>query len=774
MHSKVLNPLEVALGMKRSILAGVFGSFFGVCIAPQFLTAFAVKLGADKLQVALLTSLPMFGLALQFLATMLTQNLRERKRLWFWIATIHRMIWLAIAAVPFCLGTVGAHATIWVFLGLFFLTSVLGSMSVPLWFSWMADLVPVAQTGKFWARRVAIASLVNVLAIPLGWSIDHFSAQGWLPYVGLFILAAVAGELDLLIHYQVVEPPVTQTVSGEPWWSLIRKPFVHRDFRRLLGFTTSWSFAGAFGDGFVVYFFLTQMKLSLSYIALAASSMWLMRWVMGKYWGFLADRFGHATVLRICSAALVIWPLGLVIWGHSHPKLALLGVHLYMGFFNVGFESCTTGLLLGLSPSVNKSLFVSVFIGTAGLVGGLAPLLSGGFLDRAGATTWLGGHLDAFQVVFLCASLLRLTTIVIFPPVFRNVKTTSPVLLVKRLIDSNPFKVIHHSYVLNDGVHESKRVDAVEKLAQAGSDIATEQLVQAIRDPSLEVRRGAVRALAEIGERSSIPALRMAAESPESQIQVEALEALGTLGDRSVTPLLMEGLHDPQLRLAALRGLGFLKDRAALERVRFLSADEEGPLEVRSTAMETRCALGDESAILPGLQFIRRCNADIPRWQVAIALGRMTVDPVDYYSMLQKELRIRGDSVSKQALKRPFPRWKREGQKRMRGQVEELMRGGQVAYMDGQWARAIQNFTWVAAMSLDLTPTPTSDLVEIHSAIRTTMEDVRATRSQWVLTLGLAEAFFLIEPEQPDVTQEEALLAYGLMLKVQGFDKTQG
>lgn len=765
--NKALSPLEISRGIKRSMLAGVFGSLFGVCIAPQFLTAFAIRLGATQLQIALLTSLPMFGLALQFVATILTQDLRERKPSWFWLATVHRLIWLAIAAIPFLMGMLGARLTVLGFLGLFFVTSVLGSMSVPLWFSWMADLVPAPQAGKFWARRVAIASLVNMLAIPLGWGIDHFSSHGLLPYVALFALAAIVGELDLLIHFKVGEPPVNQPGIREPLSKLIWKPFAHPDFRRLLFFTTSWSFAGAFADSFVVYFFLTQMGLSLSFIALAASSMWLMRWVMGKYWGFLADRFGEATVLRVCSSALVIWPLGLVFWGYSHPKLALLGIHLYMGFFNLGFESCSTGLMLSLSPRQNKSLFVSVSIGTAGLVGGLAPLLSGFFLEHSAGMTWLGGNLDAFQVVFLMGSVLRLATALLFPLRFGEMKATPPVLLVKRLIDANPFKVIHHSYVLNEGVDESQRLDAVHELADAGSDIATEQLIQAMRDPSLDVRRGAVRALSEIGEKSSLPALLAAASSPDAQIQPEAVEALGRFGERSVTPFLLKCLEEPALRLPALRSLGFLKDPAAMEQLVFWSGPKES-VGVRATALEARCALGDESVLAPCLHFIRTCGHEIPRWQVAIALGRMVTAPVDYYSILQQELRVRGECVAQPPAWSPFPKWTREEQKKRRKKIQEMTRAGQAEYMEGHWKEAVRHFSCAAAVAMEISDGADASPSAILAGLQRTLEAVKITRSQWVLSLHMVEWFLQHEGDTAPMVQEEAVLAFALWKKTQG------
>jgi len=156
MSNSSIAPLEITRGMRRSILSSIFGSWFGVCTALQFLTGLFLILGASAVEIALLTSLPMLGLALQFFSTLFTQHLRRRKPYWFWLATIHRLLWLPIALVPFFIGSLGSKAVIIIFLGFFFLSSILGSMSAPFWFSWMADLVPKEQAGKFWGRRAAV------------------------------------------------------------------------------------------------------------------------------------------------------------------------------------------------------------------------------------------------------------------------------------------------------------------------------------------------------------------------------------------------------------------------------------------------------------------------------------------------------------------------------------------------------------------------------------------------------------------------------------------
>lgn len=774
-----LSALDTARGMRRCIVSSIFGSLFGVCVAGQFLTGFFKALDATYVQVAMLTALPMLGLALQLPATLLTPHLRRRKPYWFWLATVHRLLWFVLALIPFLVGKfdLASRPALVIFLGLFFVSSVLGSMSTPFWFSWMADLIPNAQAGRFWSRRVAMISLVNMLVIPVGWYADCFPPGDLLPFGILFLVAAVVGQVEIMIQDRVPEPSPEPPSGTGAVVDLIREPFRHRDFRRFMWFTAMYSAAVFFGDWAVVLFCLEELHLSQTFIAFAASLMWMMRWIMARYWGFLGDRFGHSVVLRVCGICLTVWPLVLAFWGTSHPKLVLLSIHLYMGFFNVGFDTAHTSLLLGITPPQNKSLYVSYNIAVAGLVAAIFPILGSQFLDWFKNHPGTVGSFDHFQMLFIAAAVLRTFTMLCFPTRFQESKGTTTAMLVRKFIDANPFKVIHHSYVLNESVQEEERVDAVRELADAGSDIASEQLVLALRDPSLEVRRGAVEALVEIGETSSIPALLAAARSPEGQIQAEAIEALGRMGDRSVTPFLVSQLEDPILRLPALRGLGSLRDPASLDAVRSWASCETATPGTRATAFEACCNLGDDGIIPPCLQFIRHCDHELPRWQAALALARMTVGPVDFYSVLQHELRVRGEMVAGQSEQLSRSPAGRERPPHIRQAATALCLKAERHYMDAHWREAALDFTLAALTCLEIVPPAVADetianprsLDKALLPLEKTIAELSVTRSQLVHSLRLAEA--LLKLESVTTTRqvsEETILACCLLRKLLG------
>src|ERR1051325_970036 len=60
-----LSPLQVKRALNRNILAGSFGVLFATCLSLQFVTHFALQMGANEFQLGLLTSLPLLCYPLQ-------------------------------------------------------------------------------------------------------------------------------------------------------------------------------------------------------------------------------------------------------------------------------------------------------------------------------------------------------------------------------------------------------------------------------------------------------------------------------------------------------------------------------------------------------------------------------------------------------------------------------------------------------------------------------------------------------------------------------------
>src|SRR5690242_16054699 len=90
---------------------------------------------------------------------------------------------------------------------------------------------------------------------------------------------------------------------------------------------------------------------------------------------------------------------------------------------------------------------------------------------------------------------------------------------------------------VHEGQDEQTRLAAVARLAEEQDPTALEPLIDALADPSAEVRRAAAEALGVRGDPRAVPVLSRAFYHEDYFVQRAIVEALGHLGPEAVEPL---------------------------------------------------------------------------------------------------------------------------------------------------------------------------------------------------------------------------------------------
>ena len=464
---EALTAREVLRGLKINVVAGCLGMGWVAVAFGVTLTMFLEQLGASGLQIGLLVTAQQLAMLVQVPASLVAERLSARKPFWGLTTLVHRLLWFVPAAVPFLFPGNPARV-VWVVLAVVTVSSILAQAATPVWFSWMADLVPAAWTGRFWGWRQSIV-MVSFLVVTggAGWLLDVFGAAGdpdraLRGFSLVLTLAAVLGAADILVHLFVPEPPPDPVPAGQPVRHRIREPFRNPDFVWLTLCIGVWFFSvGLFGSFAMVYlkrdFAATYAQLSGMSIAGSVGAI-----AAGLALGPLMDRFGAR---RIGGILLVVGPLLNLAWFGVRASTCRLGPWVLpqpvvlMGAMNVltgglysGIGLVQIKLLQTFSQSRGRTMAMGAHWTVVGIFGALGPVAGGVILDGLTAHP-LPWHLPTgVPFSFFHAQMLLhvATAVLVAMPLLHKVRrldSEAPLRpALSRLVIGNPLRIVGRLY----------------------------------------------------------------------------------------------------------------------------------------------------------------------------------------------------------------------------------------------------------------------------------------------------------------------------------------
>jgi len=487
LHSRPITELDIQRSLRVNIVAGFFGTLWMAMTINYSLTLFMEAIGASGVMIGLMMTARQIMVTVQIPSALIFENLPEhrgsRKRRWSIPALAHRLPWLIIAGLALCWKP-GASWLPWAVIVIVGLSDLLANASAPMWYSWMADLIPHKTAGAFWGRRQSIATIGALLGMALaGFLLDRFRvpATGKTSALGfalVFSIGAVWGASDILIHLKVKEPRRTPIAPGTAIAKRLLAPLLNRDFLRLTlamgAVAASMSMLGPFGLIYlkrnypVTYTHIAALSIIGSLGAACAS------FSMGK----LMDRIGPRV---LCAILLVVAPLTSASWffintsyvtlhlpwigDWSVPQAVLnqafasfLGGALYSAIF-----PCQLRLTALLSNTSGRTMAMAVHWSVIGIVGSFGSILGGTIMD------WFSAHPQhylfpsgtSFSFYHVILGVLALLLWGVSLPLILSIRT--PVdrapfgKTVARII--NPFNVIRSLASLRWPVDEEEEED---------------------------------------------------------------------------------------------------------------------------------------------------------------------------------------------------------------------------------------------------------------------------------------------------------------------------
>ena len=147
--------------------------------------------------------------------------------------------------------------------------------------------------------------------------------------------------------------------------------------------------------------------------------------------------------------------------------------------------------------------------------------------------------------------------------------------------------------------------------------MSPEELTAALDDPSPEVARVAMRRLVGLLGAGAAAALRARVLRVDLSLVADFTKALQRIGDDEVLGIATTALQDQRStrRLAAIRALGALADRRAVQQLRAALDDDVGG--VRAAALDALAQLGEDGGASIGADCARLVSDPIPHVRIA-------------------------------------------------------------------------------------------------------------------------------------------------------------
>jgi MFS family permease len=422
-----LSKSEIRSSLKASTWDGVFATVFSSITGGVLLSDFLLELGANPVEIGLLSSIPMVVNLLQPLGAYFSD--RTTSRHWYSLSIFgpSRLLWLIlVGAIAWQSWHAGAsHDLIVWTLAIVFLAHLLGALGSASWLSWMAALVPRKLRGRYFGFRNMASNSMSLVCVPvLGFTLSALPGNKIQSYGFLLLIGAIAGVLSLLFQFSMADVnPLEEAQHRANSLAAATNKDTHplaANSIKFLVYLSLWTFAVNISSPFFNLYLLDNLNIDVSWVTLYTSIMSGASLLMLMVWGRLADRWGNRPLLLIVGVIVAVTPL---LWlGTDENQLSLWVwfplLHLLMGGTWAAIDLCGNNLQMAVATGKYQATFFGIAAAVTGVSGALGATV-GGFLAQ---NPELGGLPGLFSLSAIARLLALLPLILVAEDRSRSVR----------------------------------------------------------------------------------------------------------------------------------------------------------------------------------------------------------------------------------------------------------------------------------------------------------------------------------------------------------------
>lgn len=307
----------------------------------------------------------------------------------------------------------------------------LGGFINPIWNSLIGDIVPETFRGRFFARRNAICSGATLLGVIGAGAVLHLSAVHERKAIGFAVIFAAAAAARLSSAYWLSRHDDLRFSHGTQY-DFTMTGFLGRlfksNFGRFVLFVAAINFSVWIAAPYFAVYMLTVLRLSYAeYAGLLATSV-ISQVVMLQFVGTLSDRFGNRIIMKVCSVGICIVPC---LWVFTSSVMWLACIQFMAGLSWAGHNLAASNFIFDAVTPQRRPRCVAYQAAINGVAVFSAASLGGYIATHAQNPIpfhrWFNVPESIFTFIFLLSGGLRLLSVLIFQPLFREVRDVEPI-----------------------------------------------------------------------------------------------------------------------------------------------------------------------------------------------------------------------------------------------------------------------------------------------------------------------------------------------------------
>lgn len=395
-----------------------------------FLAAFVIALGASNYEIGLITSIAFIGEFMQIPGLYMLKIFMKRRAIAVVTGFLYRLLWALIILTPFLF----AHRGVTFVITCLTASALVSGLMTPAWNSLIREMVPRDIMGRFFTRRLMYSSASAILlTMSGGYFIDFWgkNSPDTTPYA-YSVLFSIGLLFGIVSIYAISRfPERTMTADKETTMiELLLDPLKDENFRRLLAFTGTWTFAINLASPFFIVYMMKRLELSLTLVTTLIITSQVVNLVFLRIWGKLVDRYSNKSVLAVSGPlflfSILAWIFTTMPEKHNYTFMILFVIHILNGISMSGVSASTASIALKLSPDGRAHGYLTAYGLIGAVTGAVAPLVGGIFSDFFATrelsltinwaapgkqVSWNALNLQALDFLFLFAFLVGFLSI---------------------------------------------------------------------------------------------------------------------------------------------------------------------------------------------------------------------------------------------------------------------------------------------------------------------------------------------------------------------------